>query len=74
MKVPGREGTKNGGRSDDQVRWHQRLRAQGFAVVTAYGWQAAAWVIFTYYSGGLGMPTNGDCVMATPMATPPVVG
>lgn len=74
LKVPGRERTRNGGRSDEQVRWHKRLRAQGYAVVTAYGWQAACWVIYTYYGGGLGMPEDGDCVMATTMAQPPVVG
>lgn len=74
MKRPGKELVKNGDRSDDQVRWHKRLRALGYAVVTAYGWQAACWAIFMYYSGGLGMPTNGDSVRADAMASPPVVG
>ena len=74
MKVPGRETQKDGGRSPEQVKWHQRLRALGYAVATAYGWQAACWVIFTYYTGGLGMPVDGDAVKATPMAAPPVVG
>jgi hypothetical protein len=62
LKKPGREREKDGGRSDEQVKWHKLLRAQGYAVVTAYGWQAAASTLADYFAGKLVMPVGGDCM------------
>jgi hypothetical protein len=53
LKVPGRERTRNGGRDDEQVKWHKRLRAMGYAVVTAYGWHAAVGTLRAYYASAL---------------------
>lgn len=77
LKRPGLEGTKNGSRSDAQVEWHKELRAQGYAVVVAYGWQSMAWAAWLYYSGDLRMPTGDDAMMASAVSEapepPPVV-
>lgn len=80
LKVPERVGVKDGGRSPKQVEWHERLVDQGYAVATAYGWQAACWVIACYYWGRLDMSGEGGQgvewlggVKATPMGSPPVV-
>lgn len=75
LKLPGRERQKDGGRSEKQVQWHKRLAAQGYAVVTAYGWQAACWALIAYESSKLVMGCDGDCIMATPVdAPPPLLG
>lgn len=76
MKVPGREKTKDGGCSPEQVKWHRDLIDQGYTVAVAYGWQAAAWVLALYCIGDLNPPVdeNGikQVIKATPMiATPP---
>lgn len=55
LKTPGRERTKNGGLSDDQVKWARRLRKQGHAVVVAYGWRAAVGALVAYQFGKLMM-------------------
>jgi hypothetical protein len=64
LKKPGREREKDGGRSDVQVEWQRRLLGQGYAVVTAYGWQAAAQALGDYLGGRLVMPDGGDCLFA----------
>lgn len=77
MKRPGLEGTKNGGRSDKQVEWQKRLREQGYAVVTAYGWQAACWALKLYLEGQVVMPSEhggDDCLFALPVVDPPDLG
>lgn len=61
MKRKGYEGRALGARSVDQEKWHKRLIAQRYAVVTAYGWIAAVQVLETYLNGRLLMPSNGDC-------------
>lgn len=63
LKVPKHFGTKSGGRSDDQIKWHKRLRAQHYAVVTGYGWQSAIEAIQDYWSLVLVMPNTDDCAM-----------
>ena len=73
LKVPGRETKKDGGRSDHQIKWHKRLLEQGYAVVTAYGWQAACWALVGYAGGHLRMPENGDCLMGLPVDKAPVI-
>jgi len=55
LKRPTEFGKKDGGRSDEQVKWHKRLRGQGYAVVLAYGWQAMAWTAYLYWTGSLFM-------------------
>lgn len=71
LKRPGLEKRKNGDRSDNQVQWHKDLRKQGYAVATAYGWQAAAWVLHLYLRDRLIMPDGDDCFMATACEEPP---
>lgn len=62
-----------GGRSDEQVKWHKRLRAQGYAVAVAYGWQAMVWVAWLYWRGELKMQEGEDAFMATAVRHVPVV-
>ncbi|QJD54381.1 VRR-NUC domain endonuclease [Aminobacter phage Erebus] len=71
LKTPKRHSEKNGGRQDTQVKWQKRLLEQGYAVVTAYGWQAACWALVAYWEGNLAMPSDGDCLMALPVDAPP---
>lgn len=61
MKRKGLQNRALGARSVKQVEWHQRLVAQRYAVVTAYGWLAAREVLLTYMAGRLLMPSDGDC-------------
>jgi len=61
MKVPGRETKALGGRTDKQQKWHRDLVAQGYAVATAYGWQAGVRAITDYLSGRFVLPPGGDC-------------
>jgi hypothetical protein len=63
LKVPANKSKKNGGRSDKQVEWHLKLRARGFAVVTAYGWAAMVVAVQLYYAGNLVMPDDGDSLV-----------
>ncbi len=63
LKVPKHFGTKSGGRSDKQINWHKRLRAQHYAVVTAFGWEPAIRAIQDYYELRLIMPNDDDCAM-----------
>lgn len=63
LKVPKHFGTKNGGRSDNQIKWQKRLRTKHYAVVTAYGWEAAVRAIQDYYMLVLVMPNDDDCAM-----------
>lgn len=62
-----------GGRSDKQRDWHVALVREGYAVATAYGWQAACWVLKLYLDGDLAMPEDGDCFMAPGCPYPPIV-
>ena len=73
IKRPGLEGRMLGGRSEQQRDWHVSLIGQGYACATAYGWQAACWVLKLYLEGELKMPEGGDCFMAPGTDHPPVV-
>lgn len=73
LKRPGLEARALGGRSDKQQAWHKDLLGQGYAVATAYGWQAACWVLKLYLDGQLTMPEDGDCFFAPACEQPPVV-
>lgn len=67
------KGQVTNGRSENQAKWQRRLLEQGYAVATAFGWQAACWVLVTYWQGKLIMPEDGDCLWATACEHPPVV-
>ena len=59
-----------GGRSENQARWHLRLVAQRYAVVTCYGWGAAAMAIKDYYEATLDMAKAeplGECIFYPPV-------
>lgn len=73
LKKPSEATKKDGGRSDEQVKWHKRLRGQGYAVVLAYGWQAMAWTAYLYWTGSLFM-RDEDAFVAGAVEEPPVVG
>lgn len=78
LKIPGRETKKDGGCSPEQVKWHEDLLEQGYAVAVAYGWQAACWVLGLYESGALRLSvdeTTGKVgvLKATPVENPPAV-
>lgn len=73
LKKPDQRNKKDGGRSEHQVKWHKRLRAQGYAVVLAYGWQAMAWAAYLYWKGDLRMKDE-DALFADAVDQPPVVG
>lgn len=62
MKKPSERMKRNGGRSDKQVEWHKKLVEQRYAVVVAYGWQAAVCALLKYYDGGWIMLDNGDAL------------
>lgn len=74
LKLPGREREKAGGRSPAQVTWHERLAREGYAVVLAYGWQAACWALVAYECSRLVMGTDGDAIIGLPVDTPPDYG
>lgn len=73
LKRPGLEGKVHGGRSDKQVQWHKDLLDQGYAVCTAYGWQAACWCLILYHRGELVMPDE-DCFFAPATDVRPTFG
>lgn len=54
MKLEKYRNRKNGGRGDDQVRWHEMLANEGYEVVTCYNWLEA----FLYIKGYLGHDKN----------------
>lgn len=60
MKRPGEARKAQGGRSENQVKWHKRLVAQRYAVVTCYSWKAAIKAIQLYYFGGSLAGEDGD--------------
>lgn len=78
MKRPGLANAKNGGASDQQIWWLRELQEQGHCAVIAYGWQAAAWVLWLYGRGELGADYVGSLkdengiFRATPVDAPPV--
>lgn len=74
LKTPKRVREKDGGRQEHQIKWQKRLLEQGYAVVTAYGWQAACWALVAYWNGQLTMPDDGDCLMGLPVDEPPSRG
>lgn len=41
----------NGGRSDEQVKWHNALTSFGYAVITCYGWEHARDTLISYLRG-----------------------
>jgi hypothetical protein len=71
LKKPGREREKWGARSEDQVKWQRDLLAQGFAVVTAYGWCASAQAIADYMDGKMLAAEDGDCRFYLDQPNPP---
>jgi hypothetical protein len=66
MKVPSKVSAKDGGRSPKQVQWCQDLRQQKYAVVLAFGWQAAVDALILYHRGRLSMPEDGDALFMVP--------
>lgn len=61
MKKPGRETEKQGGLSDEQVRWLTNLSIARYGTAVAYGWIDAAWVLATYARGT--MPNPSGCAV-----------
>lgn len=53
LKIPKRRNEKNGGRSDDQIKWIDYLNSVGYYATTAYGWDEAVKVIIDYLEGRL---------------------
>jgi hypothetical protein len=51
LKRQGRQGEKNGGLSDVQVEWIERLRHAGYRACVSYGWEDAALAIKRYLGG-----------------------
>ena len=51
MKIESRRNHKNGGRTDEQVEWHEYLTSAGYFVVTCYSWQEAIQAILEYLTG-----------------------
>jgi|GEM_PF-5934026 len=50
MKAPGRENTKNGGLSEEQVKFGRFVKNQSYCVVVAYGWEQAREAVEAYLS------------------------
>lgn len=48
LKRPGIERAKNGGCSDEQICWIDRLRSQGYCVEIAYSWIDAKNILLWY--------------------------
>lgn len=48
LKRPGLERRALGARSENQVKWHKKLIAKHYAVVTCYGWEAMAQAVELY--------------------------
>lgn len=71
MKVLGKVTAKNGGCSDEQMKWHADLIEQGYFVAVAYGWQAAAWVLELYARSELSLPVDGKSGRSTPLIAKP---
>lgn len=51
LKRPAVVNHANGGRSDNQVKWHRELVQQRYMVATCYGWQAMAATVECYWDG-----------------------
>lgn len=51
LKAPGLENHKNGGLSDDQVKFAKFVHAQGYVVVLCYHWHQAKDAIEAYLDG-----------------------
>jgi hypothetical protein len=51
MKAQGRASEKDGGCSQEQVKWIRHYLAEGYAVAVCYGWRDAADVIERYLDG-----------------------
>jgi hypothetical protein len=51
LKIPSKLGTKNGGCSDDQIKWLAFLSSQGYKVKVCYGWEDARDTIIQYLEG-----------------------
>lgn len=51
MKVPVKFSAANGGLTDDQIKWRNRLVEQGYAYATCYSWKAACVVLREYLLG-----------------------
>lgn len=67
MKRPSR-----GSLSEEQLKFLTALRAEGYAVAVAWGWQAAAWVLFEYEAGRLAMPEGDGPLLAMKTEQAPV--
>lgn len=65
LKVPGRENQKDGGLSDKQVKWCNRLAAAHYAVAVAYGWESMV-AIARRYMRGLSLNSRAGPLFATP--------
>lgn len=58
LKIPKRATQADGGLSEYQIKWLDRLRAQHYACVVAYGWVAATRAIALYVEKRLVMPNE----------------
>lgn len=58
LKIPKRVTEKDGGLSEHQIKWLDRLRSNHHATVVAYGWVAAVAAIAAYYEKRLVMPNE----------------
>ena len=50
MKLAKYRNRKNGGCSEQQLRWHKMLKEQGYGVAMGYTWQEAFDIIVMYYN------------------------
>jgi len=48
LKLPEYRNRKNGGRSDDQIKFQEAMRRNGYHVVTCYGWFELASALCSY--------------------------
>jgi len=71
MKTPEAFAKKDNGCSAEQLEWHRRLRAQGYAVAVCAGWQSACWALGLYLHGELVMPEGGGALLASACEHPP---
>lgn len=51
LKKRGLQTHKNGGCQQEQLDWHEKLRAQSYCVAIAYGWEEARDTIDWYLNG-----------------------
>lgn len=53
MKIEKHRKAKNGGCSDEQLKWHEYLRSAGYYVAVCYSWEEGREVLINYLEGKL---------------------